>query len=218
MKWIRSRVTRLQTTNLMLYPCQMRHKSKSLNNFLIHIVHFVQISLDSLKIPPNVPVVSIENCVTIIYLIMPILMLSKTDFVEKQIVTIGCEQLRTLTLKNSNLLVKQSDQTVSQLPCSKIFCVFVIGDCTISTKLVKELLRYQICVYCLSQSLKPLFVIGGSLEGNYILRQGQYARSVADDLHLAKQLVSNKVSNQLALLKSLRNKPDDLSQKIVQIS
>ena len=88
----------------------------------------------------------------------------------------------------------ENKKIVDQLPCAKIFCVYVIGDCTITTKIIAKLLRYQISVYLLTEFLFPRCVIGSQLEGNYILREKQYKNE--DVLSFAKQLVKNKIANQ----------------------
>jgi len=92
------------------------------------------------------------------------------------------------------LVVYENKKIVDQLPCAKIFCVYVIGDCTITTKIIAKLLRYQISVYLLTEFLFPRCVIGSQLEGNYILREKQYKNE--DVLSFAKQLVKNKIANQ----------------------
>lgn len=145
-------------------------------------------------------------------------MLSRPDFAEKQIILIWCEQLKSLSLQNSNLLIKQHDETVNKISSSKIFCIFVAWDCTISSKLIKELLSHQICIYLLTSTLKPLCLIWSSLEGNYLLRRYQYNLTDEDNLHLAKQLITNKIMNQLDLLNMIRNKDDTLQGAIMQMN
>jgi hypothetical protein len=38
-----------------------------------------------------------------------------------------------------------------------------VGECTITTKLIAKLLKYQIGLYCFQMSLKPLCSIGSAL-------------------------------------------------------
>jgi len=144
-------------------------------------------------------------------------MLSRPDFLEKQIVVITAEQLKWLTLKNDNVMVYENKKIINQLSCSKVFCIFIIGDCTITTKLISRLCEYQISVYLFTDSLYPKCIIGSQLEGNYVLREKQYHPAV-DNLIFAKQLVKNKITNQWKLLKCIRNKDDACKEAIKQLA
>lgn len=139
-------------------------------------------------------------------------MLSRPDFLEKQIVVVSCFQQKDISLKNDNLIIKQWEKIVNKISCYKIFCIFVIGEFTITTKLVNRLLKYQIALYSLDSLLRPQFVIWNELEWNYLLREKQYEQG--DNIQIARKIVENKVNNQLTLLKSLRNKDEKLKQSI----
>lgn len=140
-------------------------------------------------------------------------MISTADFLEKQIAIINSDQRKDLFLRNENIVVKQNNKIVNQLSCSKLFCLFIVGDCTISTKLVDKLLSYQVNIYYLKDNLKPRFLLGTALEGNYILRSKQYNPTI-DNFTIARQIICNKIANQLILLKELRNKDDKIQQAI----
>lgn len=142
-------------------------------------------------------------------------MLSSADFLEKQLAVITCDQHKTLSLRNENILIKENKKIVNQISCSKLFCVFIIGDCTITTRLIDKLMQYQVNVYYLRYSLKPRFLVGTGLEGNYVLRQKQYTDK--HNFPLAKQLVKNKIANQLLLLKALRDKDESLKNTIESV-
>lgn len=142
-------------------------------------------------------------------------MLSNADFLEKQIVVITADQVKDLSLRNENLLIKEDGKIKNQISCFKIFCIFIIGEYTISSKLIDKLMKYQICVYCLGFNLKPKCMIGSPLQGNYILREKQYNNPL--ELEIAKKIVQNKTENQLALLQEIREKSDVLKQDIKAI-
>jgi CRISPR-associated protein Cas1 len=144
-------------------------------------------------------------------------MLSRPDFLEKQIVVISSERIKDLSFRNDNLLIKKDGKIQDQISCFKIFCIFIIGECSITTKLIAKLLKYQIGVYCFQMSLKPLCCIGAPLAGNYLLREKQYASTLEQDLQQAKHIVKNKIVNQGALLTSLRNKDEELKKAITQL-
>ena len=115
----------------------------------------------------------------------------------------------------NDLLIKQDGKILNQISCQKIFCIFAIWDFTFSTKIIDELLKYQISVYVLSHNLKPKFLIWWSLEWNYLLRQKQYLAT--QEFTIAKHIVNNKTNNQLTLLKNIRTKDSDLKGSIQKI-
>lgn len=139
-------------------------------------------------------------------------MLSAQDFMEKQIVIISCDELKDLNLKNENLAVHKDWKIVHQISVFKIFCIFVMGECTITTKLVSKLLDFGIWVYFLSINLKPKFLIGSQLEWNYILRHKQY--NFGNEVALSQLVVKNKMTNQMNLLKEIRDKDEEMQQAI----
>lgn len=104
-------------------------------------------------------------------------MLSTSDFEEKQIVVVSSDRVKDMSFRNDNLLIKKEGKIHNQISCYKIFCIFIVGECTITTKLIAKLLKYQIGLYCFQRNLKPLCQVGGPLEGNYLLREKQYHTS-----------------------------------------
>jgi CRISPR/Cas system-associated endonuclease Cas1 len=82
-------------------------------------------------------------------------MLSRPDFEHKQIIVISSDDRKSLTLHNGNILITRTDpdngslEKLTQLSCGKIFCIFVFGDVTITTKIINELLAYNIRIYFL---------------------------------------------------------------------
>ena len=142
-------------------------------------------------------------------------MLSAPDFLEKQLVVITAEQVKDLSLRNNNLLIKENNKIVNQISCFKIFCIFIVGEYTISSKLIDRLAKYQICLFCLGYNLKPKWMIGDALQGNYLLREKQYGQ--LPELEIAKKIIRNKVENQLALLQEIREKSDTFKANILRI-
>lgn len=142
-------------------------------------------------------------------------MLSAPDFLEKQLVVITSEQVKDLMLRNDNLLIKENDKIVNQISCFKIFCIFIVGEYTISSKLIDRLAKYQICLFCLGYNLKPKCMIGDALQGNYLLREKQYWQ--LPELEIAKKIIKNKVQNQFSLLQEIRNKSDSFKENQLHI-
>ncbi len=144
-------------------------------------------------------------------------MLSLPDFKEKQLLLINSDEWKKLALKNDNLIIKdeQENKIIFQLSVYKIFTIFVIGDFSITTKLVNRLLDFGVSIYTLWYNLKPKFVINSPLEWNYLLRQKQY--NFPYELDYAKQLIFQKTTNQLKLLQNIRKKSDEVKQAIKKI-
>ncbi len=129
-------------------------------------------------------------------------MLSIPDFKEKQILFIQPERNAENRIKliNDNVAFLKGDKIVNQLSCYKIFAIFIIGDISITSVLIRNCLRYGISIFLLKNNFETYAAIGCGADGNYLLRSKQY--NFSGDLDLAKIIVKNKILNQLALLKS----------------
>jgi CRISPR-associated protein Cas1 len=133
-------------------------------------------------------------------------MLQLPDFKEKQIVFIGlndAEKISTLRVKNENLVVyDQFGELMNQVSCSKLFAVFLMGEFSITSNLIKKLLSYGVSIIMTNKyNFKVYAEIGAVAEGNYWLRYKQYYFD--KDLEFARQLVLNKITNQLTLIKEV---------------
>jgi CRISPR-associated protein Cas1 len=132
-------------------------------------------------------------------------MMSRPDFMAKQILFLESDNSKKIKFRNSNLaLVDENNKVILQHPCSKIFLVFIYGEFSITSVLIKNAKKFAVPIICLNFNLKPYFSILPDDKGNFLLRKKQYASS--NDLAIAKHLVFNKVKNQLELMKSLRYK------------
>lgn len=132
-------------------------------------------------------------------------MLSRPDFMEKQVLFIESDNSKKLKFKNSNLvLVDENNRIVLQHPCSRIFVVFIVGEFSITSVLIKNAKKNAIPLVFLQYSLKPYFSILPDNKGNFLLRKKQYTNT--NDLEIAKQVINNKIKNQVSLMTSLRYK------------
>lgn len=131
-------------------------------------------------------------------------MLSLPDFEEKQILFITSERGREnrLQFRNDNVLFTKDGQVVNQLSCYKIFAVFIIGDFSITTVLIRNCKKYGISLFLLKNNFELYGSIISQAEGNYLLRTKQY--NLKNELELARHLVRNKVYNQFCLLRENR--------------
>lgn len=132
-------------------------------------------------------------------------MLSKPDFMEKQIVFIESNSSESLKLKNSNIiLIKKEGNIILQHPLTKIFMIFVFGEFSITSVLIKSAKKYAIPIVFLNYNLKPYFSITPDNKGNFLLREKQYSNN--NDLEIAKHIIRNKINNQFRLMNSLKYK------------
>lgn len=127
--------------------------------------------------------------------------MSLPDFKEKQILFVeamnGVENC--LQFKNDNILYKKDGRNTNKISCFKVFAIFIIGNFTLTSVLIKKCKKYGISLFLLSNNFENYAVINSGLESNYILREKQYKNE--NELEMTKKLVKNKIVNQLALLK-----------------
>lgn len=143
-------------------------------------------------------------------------MMSRPDFMEKQVLFLESDNSKKLKFCNSNLvLVDKNEKILLQNSCHKIFLVFIYGDCSITSVLIKNFKKFAISVVFLNYNLTPYFSISPMAKGNFLLREKQYSCSF--HLDLAKHIVQNKISNQLFLMKSLRYKTEKEKLSIVRV-
>ncbi|MGI6589801.1 MAG: type V CRISPR-associated endonuclease Cas1 [Candidatus Iainarchaeum sp.] len=131
--------------------------------------------------------------------------MSRPDFMSKQVIFIESNKKNKLRFRNSNLLlVDENNKILLQHSCHKIFLIFVYGEFSITSILIKKLKKFSISTIFLGYNLKPYFSILPKNRGNFLLRKKQYNNSI--DFEIAKHLVENKINNQLSLMKSMRYK------------
>ena len=99
-------------------------------------------------------------------------MLSLPDFREKQIVYLISKQgaNQKLAFWNYNIRLLENDKPVNQISCSRVFAVFIIGDFSITTKLIKNCKEYGISLFLLKQNFEVYAQCVAEAEGNYLLR------------------------------------------------
>ncbi|MEM4326620.1 MAG: CRISPR-associated endonuclease Cas1, partial [Candidatus Diapherotrites archaeon] len=122
-----------------------------------------------------------------------------------QILCLNSNDAKRLSFKNSNLVLSdENGKIVLQHSCHKIFLVFIKGEFTITSKLLKNAKKFGFPLVFLNYSLRPYFIFNTGTEGNFLLRKMQY--SCHNEIEIAKHIISNKISNQLELMQSLRYK------------
>lgn len=135
-------------------------------------------------------------------------MLTFPDFKEKRILFINIEYGYDylLQLTNDNIRFIRNGEAIDQASCHIVFAVFIVGDMSVTTNLLKKLSSYGISVFFLNYNLAVRASVMSEAEGNYLLRQKQYKSK--DDLSISANIVLNKIDNQEAVLKKYE-KPYD---------
>lgn len=126
-----------------------------------------------------------------------------------------------LQFQNDNVLYKKDGKNTNRLSCFKVFAIFIIGNFTITSVLIKKCKKYGISLFLLGDNFECYASIDAGLESNFIVREKQY-QSVGE-LEMAKKLVKNKIMNQQALLKekggviNSRNNMEEIEIKIKNV-
>lgn len=135
-------------------------------------------------------------------------MLTLPDFKEKRILSVhaqyGSDNLLQLT--NDNIRFIKNDEAVNQVSCHLVFAVFVIGDISVTTALLKKLTAQGISVFFLNHNLAVKAAVMAEAEGNYLLRQRQY--TYGNEFDIAAKVVENKLFAQEAVLKKYKKTYD----------
>src|SRR3990170_1354175 len=143
-------------------------------------------------------------------------MLSLPDFKEKKIIMLGSYggEANELKFRNSNICLYKNGEFVNQISCHIVFCVFIIGECTLTSVLIKQLKQHGISIFLLNSSLQAYAEVVSLAEGNYVLRDRQYKLKSAETLDLYKMLMRNKIKNQYRMLKIAGKSPDKKQLKL----
>ncbi len=133
-------------------------------------------------------------------------MLSSPDFLQKQIIIVFSHQLRWLQFANDNIIIKEDGKIIEQATLHKIFCIFLIWEATITTKLLEKLQSFGISLVLFKKNLRPITTIQLHTNGNILLRSRQYKlfSDESEKLKIAHGCISNKILNQENTLKSIR--------------
>ena len=145
-------------------------------------------------------------------------MLSKKDFIEKQVIFIIAKKGETISFVNENLRTMDKDRNIiNQSSCHKIFAVFIIGEITITSRIMQKAHYFGFSLIFLNFSLKVYSYLGFANDGNFLLRKKQYD-NFENNLDLIRWSLINKTNNQLQLLKNERYKSKDLVNSIKKIT
>lgn len=131
-------------------------------------------------------------------------MMSRPDFLYKQVIFYSVIEKEVLSFRADNLIIMDSQKQIRlQHSCHKTFALFIIGNITITSVLLKKAKFYGFPIFLLGQNFHLDSVIGNAAEGNTILRKKQYSAGHTAAI-IARQLIRQKIRNQAALLRSCR--------------
>ena len=144
-------------------------------------------------------------------------MLSEHDFKYKQLIFHIAEDGDRILIRNSNLIIKDKNDIVKyQYTCYRIFALFIVGNVTITSPLIKAGKEYGFSISLFTPSFRLYKTISFLGEGNTLLRQKQYTTTREDEI--AKQIIIQKVENQQYMLKKIRNKDAENAIRILGTS
>ena len=142
-------------------------------------------------------------------------MLERTDFVKKQIIFLFANRGEKISFRNDNIVITDKEGKVKyQVTCYLVFVLFVIGDTSITTGIIRRAKKFGFVICLMTQSFKLYSIIGNRMEGNTILHRKQYEYQSDDIAHF---LVWNKIKNQRQALNTIRKKSIANKEAIVKL-
>ena len=146
-------------------------------------------------------------------------MMSLPDFRYKQsIFYYSSNEKNKLRFRADNLVIEdENGKTVLQHSCHRAFVLFIIGNITLTNVILQKAKQFGFPVVLLSRNFRLNGYFNNLAEGNVLLRRKQYEAGELN-LLIAKQIVTQKINNQLSLLKNLRNKTNEEQEAIIKLT
>lgn len=147
-------------------------------------------------------------------------MLTLPDFKQKQILFIQTNSnfKNKIRFYNENIVFLKNNEVINKISCHRVFSVFVIGNLSITTELIRQSKNFGISLFFLKPNFNLYAHINSVAEGNYLLRMKQYSLNESEELNISKKILLNKIKNQLIILKSrnlkIRNFDKEIFNKI----
>lgn len=128
-------------------------------------------------------------------------MIDKNSFKYRKTIFVSSIRGEHIRLRNSNIIIEDKDgKIIGQESCYSIMIVFVFGDISITTAMIKAAKKYGFTFAFMTSMFRTECMIGNIREGQTVLRQRQYEYT-GDEF--ANWIVRNKVRNQYSLLERL---------------
>ncbi len=139
-------------------------------------------------------------------------MLDVNDFSKKQIVVFMPVHGDKLSYKNDNMVITDCDGKIKyQHTCYRIFCLLVIGDCTITTGLLRRAHKFGFSICFMTYGYKYYSMMNCGLEGNNYLHKKQYEY---EGTEFGRVIILNKILNQRKMLNNIRKKTEYIKEGI----
>lgn len=131
-------------------------------------------------------------------------MLEGTDFAKKQIIFMFANQGEKISFQNDNIVIRNKEGKIKyQVTCYLVFMMFVVGDTSITTGIIRRAKKFGFVICLMTQAFKLYSIIGNRMEGNTLLHRKQYEYKESE---VAQFIVWNKVYNQRKALNTFRKK------------
>lgn len=91
-------------------------------------------------------------------------MLSPLDYQAKNILYLTADDSKELCMTNFTLGLRENGKIVRKFTLDTLFAIFVIGEITITNKVLKSLAEHGITMILLSRNLTPYALVGGETE------------------------------------------------------
>ena len=146
-------------------------------------------------------------------------MLTISDLRHRQVVLLNTlENKHHLCIVQGNLVIKNDDEILTRISKQQAFAVMVIGHCSLTSVLIDYCQKNGIALILLNSRLRPILFASSNGEANFLLRQNQYLSSDTVNQNIANHLVYNKIFNHIRILKSIRQKDEDIKQVILKLT
>lgn len=117
-----------------------------------------------------------------------------------------------MIFKNDNIVILDAESKIKyQSSCYRLFILFIVGHISITSGLLQRAEKFGFSIVFMTHNLRVCGAWSNKANGNVILRKKQYEYS---KLEIAQKIVKNKISNQLSILESIREKDDILKKAI----
>lgn len=131
-------------------------------------------------------------------------MIDRSEFSKKQILFLFANKGEKISFRNDNVIISDKEGMIKyQMTCYRIFMIYVVGDTTITTGIIRRAKKIGFVICLMTQSFKLYSIIGNRMEGNTLLHQKQYEYQ---GIEIACFLIENKIKNQRNALNAIRKK------------
>jgi CRISP-associated protein Cas1 len=132
-------------------------------------------------------------------------MLSLPDFKQKTIVFFQAtnDLEHKLKFQNQNVVFEKDGHIETKVSCHRILAIFIVGDFSFTSKLVEKCAKFGVSLFLLKKNFSTYASFSANTEGHVLLRRKQYIYSINFSKEISKNLVSNKIRNQMNLLRYL---------------